>query len=103
MPRAEYNNRTNVGRFSDRYVENASYLRLRNLQIGYTVPKTLLGKTGFIQSIRIYGTAVNLFTITKWTGLDPEGDAVANSSSGVAPRDNVPVTRQFLFGINASF
>lgn len=103
MPRAEYNNRTNIGRFSDRYIENAGYLRLKNLQIGYTIPKTVLGKTGFIQSVRIYGTAVNVFTITKWSGLDPEGDAVANSSSGVGPRDLVPVTRQFLFGINASF
>lgn len=90
MPRAEYNNRTNNSRFSDRFVENAGYLRLRNLQIGYTIPQELLGKTGFIQSVRIYGTGVNLFTITKWTGLDPENDAV-------------PVTRQFLFGINATF
>lgn len=90
LPRAEYNNRTNVSRFSDRYVENAGYFRLRNLQLGYTVPKTILGKTGFIQNVRVYATGVNLFTITKWTGLDPENDAV-------------PITRQFLFGINASF
>jgi hypothetical protein len=103
MPRAEYNNRTNLARLSDRYVENAGYLRLRNLQIGYTVPKPLLAKTGFIQGIRIYATGVNLFTLTDWSGLDPEGDAVSNNSSGLRPRDNVPLTRQFLFGINASF
>lgn len=90
MPRAEYNNRTNVSRFSDRYVENAGYLRLRNLQIGYTIPKEILGKTGFIQSLRVYGTGVNLFTVTKWSGLDPE-------------TDGIPITRQFLFGVNASF
>ncbi|HZG26264.1 MAG TPA: SusC/RagA family TonB-linked outer membrane protein, partial [Chitinophagaceae bacterium] len=101
MPRAEYNNRTNLARLSDRYVENAGYLRLRNLQIGYTVPKPLLAKTGFIQGIRIYATGVNLFTLTDWSGLDPEGDAVSNNSSGLRPRDNVPLTRQFLFGINA--
>jgi hypothetical protein len=69
MPRAEYNNRTNVARFSDRYVENAGYFRLRNLQIGYTIPNTLyLGKTGFIQNVRIYATGVNLFTINKMVG-----------------------------------
>ncbi len=90
MPRAEYNNRTNVSRFSDRFVENAGYLRLRNLQIGYTIPTEILGKTGFIQNLRVYGTGVNLFTVTKWSGLDPE-------------TDGVPITRQFLFGVNATF
>jgi TonB-linked SusC/RagA family outer membrane protein len=90
MPRAEYNNRSNPSRLSDRYVENAGYFRLRNLQIGYTFPKTLLSKTVFIQNLRIYGAGVNLLTITKWSGLDPENDVV-------------PVTRQFLFGINATF
>lgn len=90
MPRAEYNNRFGASRFSDRYVENANYLRLRNVQIGYTIPANILGKTGFIQSIRFYGSGVNLFTVTPWTGLDPE-------------TDGVPLTRQFLFGINAAF
>jgi hypothetical protein len=90
MPRAVYNNPSNPSRFSNRYVENAGYFRLRNLQIGYTIPKSILGAAGFIQNIRIYGTGVNLFTITPWSGLDPENDAI-------------PVTRQFLLGINASF
>ncbi|MEJ7766439.1 MAG: TonB-dependent receptor [Chitinophagaceae bacterium] len=90
VPRAEYNPRFNPTRFSDRYVENSSYLRLRNVQIGYTLPATLLNRTGFIQGIRIYGSGVNLFTITDWKGLDPENDGV-------------PITRQFLVGINATF
>jgi hypothetical protein len=90
MPRAVYNDPAQANRFSSRYVEDAGYLRLRNLQIGYSLPKSLLGKTGFIQNIRIYGSGVNLFTVTDWTGLDPE-------------TDGVPLTRQFLLGINATF
>lgn len=90
MPRAVYNNPSNPSRFSDRYVEDAGYLRLRNMQIGYTLPASVLSKIGFIQNLRIYGSGINLFTVTDWSGLDPENDSV-------------PVTRQFLFGINASF
>ena len=89
-PRAVYNNPSNPSRFSDRYVEDASYLRLKNLQLGYSLPKTILGRTGFIQNFRIYASGVNLFTITPWTGLDPEFDGI-------------PPTRQFLLGVNASF
>jgi TonB-linked SusC/RagA family outer membrane protein len=91
MPRAVYNNPSNPTRFSDRFVENAGYFRLRNIQLGYSLPRTLLGKSGFIQNLRIFATGVNLFTITDWTGLDPETDF------------NTPTTRQFLFGVNASF
>ncbi|HRH60506.1 MAG TPA: SusC/RagA family TonB-linked outer membrane protein, partial [Chitinophagaceae bacterium] len=90
MPRAVYNDPAQTGRISDRYVENAGYMRLKNLQIGYTVPRDLLSKLGFIQSIRIYGAAVNLFTITDYTGLDPENDYI-------------PPTRQFLLGVTANF
>jgi hypothetical protein len=90
MPRAVYNNPSNPVRFSDRFVENAGYLRLKNLQLGYTIPRTALNKLGFIESFRIYGSAINLFTITDWSGLDPENDLI-------------PPTRQFLIGINAGF
>ncbi|MEP7252878.1 MAG: TonB-dependent receptor [Ginsengibacter sp.] len=90
IPRAVYNNPSNPNRLSSRFVESAAYLRLKNLQIGYSLPKSLLNKSGFIDNIRIYGSAINLFTVTKWTGLDPENDFI-------------PPTRQFLIGINASF
>ncbi len=90
IPRAVFNDPASTNRFSSRYVENASYLRLRNLQIGYTVPKSKLSKTGVVQNFRLYVSGVNLFTVTEWTGLDPE-------------TNGVPLTRQFLFGINATF
>lgn len=90
MPRAVYGDPSQSTRISDRFVENAGYLRLKNLQVGYSLPKSFLNRLGFIQNLRLYGGAVNLFTITPYTGLDPENDFI-------------PPTRQFLFGINATF
>jgi hypothetical protein len=99
LPRAVYNDPAQTTRISDRYVEDAGYLRLKNLQIGYSLPKNFLNRLGFIQSFRIYGSAVNLFTITKWTGLDPEVDY----GSGPNLINAIPPTRQFLFGVTATF
>lgn len=90
MPRAVWNDPNNNNRFSDRFVENADYLRLQNLQIGYTVPQKWLEQTKAIHSFRLYLSGVNLFTITKYSGADPVNDAY-------------PSTRQFLIGANASF
>jgi TonB-linked SusC/RagA family outer membrane protein len=89
-PRAVYGDPAQAARISDRFVEDASYLRLKNLQIGYSIPKKFLNDLGFIQNLHIYGAAVNLFTITPYTGLDPENDFI-------------PPTQQFLFGVNATF
>jgi hypothetical protein len=90
MPRAVYGDPAQTARISDRFVEDANYLRLKNLQIGYSIPKKFLNNLGFIQTFHIYVGAVNLFTITPYTGLDPENDFI-------------PPTRQFLFGVNATF
>ncbi|MEO5682462.1 MAG: TonB-dependent receptor [Chitinophagaceae bacterium] len=90
MPRAIYGDPAAFNRISDRYVENASYLRLKNIQLGYKLPADLLSKTKVAQNIRIYVSAVNVFTITKYKGLDPENDLI-------------PVTRQFLVGVTAGF
>ena len=70
-PRLVSNDRNNNQRPSDFYVEDASYLRLRNLQIGYNLPETILNKAK-IENLRIYFTANNLFTITKYKGFDPD-------------------------------
>jgi TonB-linked SusC/RagA family outer membrane protein len=79
------------------YLEDGSFLRLKNLQIGYTFPESKLGNTG-IKSLRIYLQGVNLFTITNYSGLDPEiggGDTSFGVDAG-----NYPLVKQFLFGIN---
>ncbi|HEX5027023.1 MAG TPA: TonB-dependent receptor [Agriterribacter sp.] len=90
MPRAVYGDPKATLRYSDRFVENSGYMRLKNIQLGYSLPRTLLNKAGFIQNFRIYVGAINLFTVTSYTGLDPENDLI-------------PPTRQVQFGINATF
>ncbi|WP_177224042.1 TonB-dependent receptor [Thermoflavifilum thermophilum] len=90
MPRAVINDPAGSGRFSDRWIENASFMRVKNIQLGYTFNRHLLQKLGFIESLRIYLSTVNLYTFTKWTGYDPEND-------------RNPPARQFLIGVNARF
>jgi hypothetical protein len=90
MPRAVRNDPNVNNRFSSRFVEDADFFRLKNAQIGYTIPASLLAKTGAIERIRLYVSATNLFTITGWKGIDPENDFN-------------PPTRQLLFGLNATF
>jgi len=97
MPRAVWGDPANTLRFSDRFVEDAGYMRLKNLTLGYSLPKNFLTQLKFVQQFRLYVTAINLFTITKWTGYDPEADLVGNGNN------TVPTTRQFLFGVRATF
>lgn len=82
------------------YVENGSYLRMKNLQLGYTLPESITSKVN-IGSLRIYVQAVNLFTITHYSGLDPElgGD---DTNFGI-DAGNYPLVKQYLIGLNVNF
>jgi len=73
------------------WLDDLSYLRLKNIQLGYTLPKNLLIKLG-IESVRIYGSAENLATFTKFRGLDPEKNSNAS--------DAYPLNKSFSLGIN---
>lgn len=93
-------NFSNMNVFNSSLIENGSYFRLKTLQVGYTFNKKSLGKTG-IEKLRLYFQAVNLFTVTKYRGLDPEfigGDTAFGIDYG-----NYPNQKQFLFGINLAF
>ncbi len=83
-------------------VEDASYIRLRNVTFAYSIPKKVVGK--YFSSIRVYASGTNLFTKTNYIGYNPE---VNNQStvSGVQGEDYgaYPLSRNFTFGINASF
>jgi hypothetical protein len=79
------------------YIEDGSYLRLKSLQLGFTVPPRHLGKTG-VKSLRVYLQGVNLFTITGYAGLDPEIGG-PDSDFGI-DNGNYPNARQFIFGFN---
>lgn len=77
-------------------VEDASFLRLKNLMISYNLPKAWLKSAKVIERVRIFGQAQNLLTFTKFTGMDPE------SSSNVY-QATYPMSRQFTFGIEVGF
>jgi len=86
---------------SEFYVEDGSYLRLKNIQIGYNLPKSVISKLK-IENFRIYVGAKNLLTFTKYTGFDPEVGETSILERGF-DRGTYPQSKMFLFGINASF
>jgi TonB-linked SusC/RagA family outer membrane protein len=106
MPRAVAGDPYNNNRFSSRWVENASFLRLKNIQIGYSLPQNFLTKTHVFNSARIYVGATNLFTITNYTGLDPEVVTFGSASSQLGAgtdQGSTPQPRTFQAGINLNF
>lgn len=83
-------------------VEDGSFLRINNITLGYTFPKALL-KKAYIQNLRLYATANNLYTFTKYTGFDPE---VSTRGNGLTPGVDwgaYPKSRSFVFGVNVTF
>ena len=96
MPRAVYGDPNHNARISDRFVEDGSYLRLKNITLGYTLPARWM-KQLHIQNARIYFSCENLATLTKYTGFDPE--------IGINGIDNgtYPVSRTFSLGVNFNF
>jgi TonB-linked SusC/RagA family outer membrane protein len=94
------------------FVENGSYLRLKNIMVGYTLPEKILGRTG-IQKVRIYVKATDLFTITPYSGIDPtdvgyniqNNDAENGGTSTGFGIDSgsYPTMRKYLVGINLNF
>ena len=106
-PRLSWNGATNNKMPSTRFLENGSYLRLKNVQLGYTLQKSVLSHLN-ISSVRVYASAQNIFTITKYKGIDPElyisnnqlgdGDKAAGIDWGTYPS-----ARTYTFGINVNF
>lgn len=88
---------------SSYYVQDGSYFRMKNLQIGYTFPtENVFG--GKIRNLRVYASGTNLFTITKYTGLDPEVSQTNSTFSALGVDFGIyPVGRQYLIGISAGF
>ncbi|MFD2036265.1 SusC/RagA family TonB-linked outer membrane protein [Belliella marina] len=85
----------NFGQASDWYLESGDYFRIKNLSLGYTFPETMLGKIKPGTNLRVYLAAENLFTITKYSGLDPEVGTGAVIDNGT-----FPVPRTFTLGLN---
>ncbi len=105
VPRAIQNDPNSNHRLSDRYIEDGSYLRVKNIALGYNFPKKTLTKL-HLQSLRVYANIQNLYTITNYTGLDPEiGASTASASGNVYGLDNgrYPSPQFYTFGLNLSF
>ena len=79
-----------------RFLENASFLRLKNVMLSYSLPSNLLRKSKFFSSARIYIQAQNLFTFTAFTGIDPE-------ASGNVYQAQYPMSRQYSMGVDLTF
>ena len=82
--------------FDTHLLENASFVRLKHLQVSYSLPKAWMQKTGFLAGARVYAIGRNLLTFTEYTGYDPEVDS--NLQLG-----NYPNSRQYSFGIELTF
>ena len=96
VPRAIQGDPNNNLRVSTHYIEDGSYIRLKNLTFGYTLPTSLLSRISSNQ-IRVYFTAYNLLTLTHYTGFDPEV-SVSGIDQGVYPQ-----VRTFIGGLNIAF
>jgi len=88
----------------DYAVEDASFLRINNITVGYTLPKTWV-KKAFLQNVRIYLTGYNLFCWTNYTGADPEVDTSSKRNALTPGVDYAayPKSRSFVGGINITF
>ncbi len=110
MPRVTFNGSSNNKYPSSRFLEDGSYVRLKNLQIGYTIPEKLLQKA-HIKGLRFYVTGQNLWTLTKFTGLDPEmtaSDNVKAEKFGADVASSIdwgtyPSARSYIIGVNLNF
>ncbi|ACT96789.1 TonB-dependent receptor [Dyadobacter fermentans DSM 18053] len=102
IPRATDGN-VNNSLISSRFVENASFLRMKSATISYALSKELAGKIKLSRA-SVYLTAQNLFTITKYKGFDPEVNAFTSSGATLGiDYGTYPVSRAFVAGINVSF
>ena len=94
--------------YSDRYVFETSYLRLKNITLSYELPRNWLKKI-YLQSAQLFASASNLWTWTNWPGLDPElvGDRTLAGTNplqeGVYSNDAYPLSKTFTFGVRVNF
>jgi hypothetical protein len=90
-------------RFSDRYIEDGTYVRIKNVQLGYSLPNSLISKLKLTR-LRLYGSVDNLWVFTGYTGFDPEmGDYLANPLNNGIDMVSYPRPRIMTLGLNLTF
>ncbi|MDA0912968.1 MAG: TonB-dependent receptor [Bacteroidetes bacterium] len=100
-PRISHSDPNQNNRISDRFVEDGSYMRIKNVQLGYTLSDATMQRLN-IGSCRVYVAANNLFTFTQYSGLDPEVGTRGTLEIGI-DRGFYPAARTFIAGINVNF
>ena len=110
VPRAVYGDPNNNRRNSDYWLEDGSFIRLKNVVLGYNLPGSIINRIG-LSRFRIYASATNLITITNYTGFDPEVSTFNSSSNGQTAANaavgtdflTYPQARTITFGVNLTF
>ena len=103
IPRAVFGDPNTNARASDRFLEDGSYARLKNVILGYTLPSALASRA-HIQSVRVYVQAQNLVTFTDYSGLDPEVSTFAGSNTSIGTDFfTYPQARTITGGITLGF
>jgi hypothetical protein len=95
VPKATWGDLMGNTVFSDRWIEDGSYLRLKNITLAYDVKKSIIG----LSSLKLFATATNLFTLSKYLGYDPEFSYSQNIVSQGVDYANMPVSKQFMLGV----
>jgi TonB-linked SusC/RagA family outer membrane protein len=101
VPRFTFADNNNNNRVSDLYIEDGSYMRLKNVQIGYSLPNNILSKVK-AEKWRFYISGENILTFTKYTGVDPEIGATSSFDAGI-DRGVYPQARTIRFGTSVTF
>ena len=104
-PRPTLSDPNDNDRISSRFVEDGSYIRIKNIALGYTFPKKWISKAK-IENLRLYANIQNLYTFTKYTGYDPEVGASTQDSSGLTyglDNGRYPTPTTYSFGLNITF
>lgn len=103
VPRQGYYASTYGSYVNSRFIENATYVRLKNVSIGYNIPSSALRQAKFIDNIRLYASGQNLATFTKYSGNDPEvnGHSGSNTGGGI-DFNSFPASRNFVLGLKVT-
>lgn len=91
-----------AGKVSTYLIEDGSYIRLKQLELGYTIPDNVMSRIG-LRQCRVYLSAENLLTLTKYNNIDPEVKNSDDKNMGVDYMDSMPLARVFSVGFNLSF
>ena len=101
-PRYSFKDANSNIRASDRYVEDGSFVKIKNVVLGFTIPTTV-NSAKFFSKVRIYGQVKNLYTFTEYSGYDPEISGGSALLENGVDRGAYPQARTILLGVNLNF